>query len=237
LLLAVLQVSSACLLASARGAAACQRAARMRTAAAAINRSGARLTPRPADAARPLWRAAQLRARRGTLPPSRCTCGVRARAPVSSGARSGLVAAPPTAGSSSSAAGGRWGSHTRPAARGGGPPLRGWQCVPSRRLGMLAALQSALGLGDDASTKALETHRADILAARSTQASAKLRRLLRRDTTAAAWQYFAELCAGPDINEFHCSIMLSAAASPEEVQRVIDMAGRAGVQPNAAVYV
>ena len=102
---------------------------------------------------------------------------------------------------------------------------------------MLASLQRALGLGDNSSTETLETHRADILAARSTQASAKLRRLLRRKREKDAWEYFAQLCNGPDINEFHCSIMLSAAASPQEVQRVVDMAGRAGVQPNAAVYV
>jgi hypothetical protein len=102
---------------------------------------------------------------------------------------------------------------------------------------MLATLQRALGLGDSSSTEALETHRADILAARSTQASAKLRRLLRREREKDAWEYFAQLCDGPDINEFHCSIMLSTAASPKEVQQVVDMAGRAGVQPNAAVYV
>lgn len=108
---------------------------------------------------------------------------------------------------------------------------------PCRALGMLATLQRALGLGDSSSTEALETHRADILAARSTQASAKLRRLLRREREKDAWEYFAQLCDGPDINEFHCSIMLSTAASPKEVQQVVDMAGRAGVQPNAAVYV
>ena len=65
----------------------------------------------------------------------------------------------------------------------------------------------------------------------------RLRRLLRRNREKDAWDYFAQLCDGPDINEYHCSIMLSAAASPQEVQRVVDMAGQAGVQPNAAVYV
>lgn len=108
---------------------------------------------------------------------------------------------------------------------------------PYRTLGMLASLQRALGLGDSSNSESLKTHRADILAARSTQASAKLRRLLRRKQKKDAWEYFAQLCEGPDINEFHCSIMLSAATSPQEVQRVVDMAGRAGVQPNAAVYV
>lgn len=118
--------------------------------------------------------------------------------------------------------------------RGVAQPTPAGQC---RALGMLASLQRALGLGDSSSTETLETHRADILAARSTQASSKLRRLLRRKREKEAWEYFAQLCNGPDINEFHCSIMLSVAASPQEVQRVVDMAGRAGVQPNAAVYV
>ncbi len=115
--------------------------------------------------------------------------------------------------------------------------FQGMVTGPCRALGMLASLQRVLGLGDSSSTEALETHRADILAARSTQASAKLRRLLRRNREKDAWDYFEQLCGGPDINEYHCSIMLSAAASPQEVQRVVDTAGRAGVQPNAAVYV
>lgn len=107
---------------------------------------------------------------------------------------------------------------------------------PCRSMGVLASLQRMLGLGNSR-TEALETHRADILAARSTQASAKLRRLLRRERLKDAWEYFEELCAGPDVNEFHCSIMLRAATSPQEVQRVVDVAARAGVQPNAEVYV
>ena len=159
--------------------------------------------------------------------------GAARRAACACGGNSALR---PSAAATATAAGAPFGASVpwgappgRPAAQLHGQPQRG--------MGMLSALQNALGLGDDSGTKAGEKKRADILAARSIQASAKLQRLLRRDRSAQeAWEYFAELCAGPDMNEFHCSIMLTATTSPEQVQEVVDMAGRVGVRPNAAVY-
>ena len=110
---------------------------------------------------------------------------------------------------------------------------------PQRQLGLLTSLRDALGLaGRDTSghLEAPSPGRDEILEARATQASAELRRLLRDgDSTQPAWGYFDELCAGPDANAFHVSIMLRASASPEEADRVVEVASVVGIELNSTV--
>ena len=110
---------------------------------------------------------------------------------------------------------------------------------PQRQLGLLTSLRDALGLAGRGTSGHLETPapgRDEILEARATQASAELRRLLRDgDSTQPAWGYFDELCAGPDANAFHVSIMLRASASPEEADRVVEAASAAGIELNSTV--
>ena len=110
---------------------------------------------------------------------------------------------------------------------------------PQRQLGLLTSLRDALGLAGRETSGHLEAPspgRDEILEARATQASAELRRLLRDgDSTQPAWGYFDELCAGPDANAFHVSIMLRASASPEEADRVVEAASAAGIELNSTV--
>lgn len=87
---------------------------------------------------------------------------------------------------------------------------------------------------DAPAVKTLEENRAEILAARSTQASHKLKQLLKKDVR-LAWDYFAQLCDGPDVNEFHCAIMLRVCESLGQVQRVLMLMERTGVQANSVI--
>jgi hypothetical protein len=108
----------------------------------------------------------------------------------------------------------------------------------ARRFGLIASVREFLGVGAASpsphpSTKSLEENRADILAARSVQASNRLRKLLKRDIR-KAWDYFAQLCDGPDANDFHCTMMLAVCKDCAEVERVLVLMERAGVDADSS---
>jgi hypothetical protein len=116
--------------------------------------------------------------------------------------------------------------------------LRATGHVHARHSSIFAVARELFGLGRgsaDAVQGQLESHRQDILAARSMHASTKLKQLLRKPDKRAAWDYFAHLCDGPDVNEYHCSIMLSVCRRAEDVDRVLALSSQGRVKTNQAV--
>eukprot|EP01052_Picozoa_sp_SAG31_P025502 SAG31_NODE_2238_length_6119_cov_3.847508_7_plen_430_part_00 len=106
-------------------------------------------------------------------------------------------------------------------------------------------------MGEVGQTDTIDSHRRDILAARAKQATFRLQKLLqighkrfsnahKRSSNAPvlseALSYFEELCSGPDINEYHCSLMISACKSLDQLQKVHALMKTTSVTPNAAVY-
>ena len=108
-----------------------------------------------------------------------------------------------------------------------------------RCYGMLATAMNFLGLGnrDRGGTQGqLEGHRADILEARALQASSTLRKLLRKRNKQPAWEYFSNLCDGPDINVQHCASMFTACTSADEIDKVVALMRESGLEPNSVFY-